>query len=80
MITVTHVKVSPDFSIARIHLSLFGPEDDEDYLSLIKSKASAVRGMLGNKIRHQVRKIPELYFYLDDSLDRAEYIDELLND
>lgn len=79
MVTVTHVKVSPDLSIARVHVSLFGRKSDEEYMELIRKQSGKIRGMLGNKIRHQVRNIPELHFYLDDSLDRAEYIDELLN-
>jgi len=78
-ITVTGVKISPDLSFARIYLSLFGAKDREALLKLIKEHQSEIRKHLGEKIRKQVRIIPELNFYIDDTMDYAQRIQELLN-
>ncbi|MGL5890357.1 MAG: 30S ribosome-binding factor RbfA [Bacteroidia bacterium] len=78
MITVTMVRVSPDLGVAKIYVSLFPVKDKEQMLQLIKDHAHELRRNLGTRIRHQARVIPELIFYLDDSLDYAERIDELL--
>jgi ribosome-binding factor A len=78
MITVTIVRVSPDLGVAKIYVSLFPVKDKTKLLEKIKDHTHELRGMLGNRIRHQVRIVPELLFYLDDSLDYAERIDELL--
>jgi ribosome-binding factor A len=78
MITVTMVRVSPDLGVAKIYVSLFPVKDKEALLQSIRDKGHELRRLLGNRIRHQVRVIPELIFYLDDSLDYAERIDELL--
>ena len=79
MITVTVVRVTPDFSIARFYLSIFATKDKpEEVLDAVREHTSTLRKSLGDKVRHQLRKIPELEFYLDDSLDYASRIDELL--
>jgi ribosome-binding factor A len=78
MVTVTHVRVSPDLGVAKIHVSLFPVQDKEGLLDRIRNHAHELRRYLGNRIRHQVRVIPELIFYIDDSLDRADRIDQLL--
>ncbi len=78
MITVTMVRVSPDLGVAKIYVSLFPVKDKEQMLQLIKDHSHELRHILGTRIRHQARVIPELIFYLDDSLDYAERIDELL--
>jgi ribosome-binding factor A len=78
MITVTIVRVSPDLGVAKIFVSLFPVKDKPTLLGKIKEHTSELRGLLGNRIRNQVRIVPELFFYLDDSLDYAERIDELL--
>lgn len=77
-ITVTIVRMAPDLSFAKVYLSIFTKEDKKEVLEQVKSKASAIRGILGRKIGKQVRIIPELGFYLDDSIDYASKIDELL--
>lgn len=79
-ITVTVVRMSPDLGAAKIYLSFFANSgtDKSDLLEMIKSKASMVRGLLGNKVGKQLRIVPELYFYLDNSLDYAQEIDDLL--
>lgn len=78
MVTVTIVRISPDLSVAKVFLSIFPSEKKEDVLLQIQNKSSHIRGVLGNIIRNQVRIIPNLYFYLDDSLDYIENIDRLL--
>ncbi len=81
-ITVTHVRVSPDLSVARVHLSFLpvASQSSDDILEVVKSKTSAIRGLLGKQVGKQLRIVPELHFYLDDSLDFAEEIDDLLKD
>jgi ribosome-binding factor A len=79
-ITVTVVRMSPDLRTAKAYLSFFANSgsNKEEFIEHVRSKTSVIRGKLGNKIGQQVRNVPELYFYLDDSLDRAEEIDNLL--
>ena len=78
MVTVTKVHVTPDLSMAKAYLSLFATKDKEALLEGIKKHTSEIRGKLGNRVRHQLRVVPELQFYLDDSLDYIDNIDELL--
>lgn len=78
MVTVTVVRVAPDFSFAKIYLSVFGKMDPKECVDLMTAHAKMVRGELGKRIKNQLRITPELAFYVDDSLDYAEEIDELL--
>ena len=78
LITVTKVHVTRDLSIARIYLSLFGVKDKKELLEKIRTHKSEMRYHLGNKIRKQVRIVPELEFFEDDSLDYIENIERLL--
>jgi len=79
MITVTHVNVTSDLSYARVYLSVFGVDDKKKVVEEVSQNAKAIRGLLGNRIRHQMRVVPELRFYEDDSLDYIENIDNLLH-
>ncbi|MCC6690439.1 MAG: 30S ribosome-binding factor RbfA [Bacteroidia bacterium] len=78
LITVTGVRISPDLSFAKIYLSLFGVKNRETLLTLIKEYQPDIRKNLGNRIKKQVRIIPEINFYIDDTMDYAERINELL--
>jgi ribosome-binding factor A len=78
MITVTKVYVSPDLFIAKAYLSLYGKTEKNDLLTQIKEHRKEIRLKLGNRIHNQVRSIPELDFFIDDSLDYIENIDNLL--
>lgn len=78
MITVTEVKVTKDLSLARVYLSLFGIKNKEELLSSIKENRKEIRRELGNRLKNQLRAIPDLDFILDDSLDYISHIDELL--
>ena len=79
LVSVSVVRVSPDLSVAKAYLSVFPSERAQEVLQNIKDHASEVRLELGKLERHQLRIIPELKFFLDDSLDYVEHIDELLN-
>ncbi len=78
MITVTTVRVSPDLGVARVYLSIFPSADDDSVLEKTISHTKSIRYELGLKIRNQMRVIPELNFFRDDSLDYIENIDSLL--
>ncbi len=78
IITVTSINVSADLSIAHINLSLFPTDKGEAVMELIKLNDKNIRFELGNRMRHQLRIIPELVFHLDDTLDYIDHIDDLL--
>ena len=79
-VTVTGVRVSPDLGIAKIYLSVFGVKNSQETIDQVEKHNKEIRKRLGNEIRHQARIIPELKFFLDDSLDYVEKIEKLLND
>jgi ribosome-binding factor A len=78
LITVTAVRISPDLSVAKIYLSIFPPNDNTKVLNTVKEGIPQIRHELGNLVRHQLRIVPELVFYIDDSLDYIERIENLL--
>lgn len=80
MISISSVKITPDLYEARIYLSLFQVKDQEKVLERFKELSSEIRGELGNRMRHQLRIIPQLTFYLDDTLDYVFKIEKLLED
>ncbi|HIX73510.1 MAG TPA: 30S ribosome-binding factor RbfA [Candidatus Parabacteroides intestinipullorum] len=78
LISVSVVRVSPDLSVARAYLSIFPSERSKELMEAIKANTKAIRYDLGQRVRTQLRKIPELTFFVDDSLDYIENIDHLL--
>lgn len=78
MVTVTNVRITPDFSLARVYLSVFPSENSKDTLLLIKQHVKSIRYYLGGQVKKQLRVVPELEFFIDDSLDYIEKIDNLL--
>ena len=78
MISVTRTKISPDMSICTAYLSVFPSEKGEEILANINANTKQIRYELGTRVRNQMRIIPELRFFIDDSLDYIEHIDELL--
>lgn len=78
IVSVSAVRVSPDLSIARVYLSVFPSEKSQEMIDSINASAKTVRYELAQKVRYQLRKTPELSFYLDDSLDYIDNIDALL--
>ena len=74
-VTVTNVRVTPDLSIAKVYLSVFAPgRDSRVVYEFIGDQVPAIRHKLSGKIKNQVRKIPELHFYADDT---AEYVNKM---
>ncbi len=78
IVSVTVVRMSPDLKLAKIYLSIFPPDKSNELYEEINKNVKKIRYKLGKKIRHQFRNIPELDFFMDDSLDYAEKIDKLL--
>ena len=78
MASVTRVKISPDLSICTAYLSIFPSERGDELLKNIQQNTSTIRYDLGQRVRNQLRIIPELRFFIDDSLDYLERIDDLL--
>ncbi len=76
-VTVTNVRVTPDLGIAYVRLSLFKQKNAEEIVSNLNHKMHDIRRKLGNRIRNQIRHIPELKFFNDESLDYAEHIEKL---
>jgi ribosome-binding factor A len=78
LVSVSVVRVSPDLSIAKVYLSIFPSEKAPDLLDAIRANTKSIRYDLGQRVRLQLRKIPDLSFFIDDSLDYIEKIDSLL--
>ena len=78
MVSVTRVKISPDLSVCTAYLSVFPSEKAEEVINNVNTNVKTIRYDLGQRIRNQVRIIPELRFFIDDSLDYIDHIDELL--
>ena len=78
LVSVSVVRISPDTSIARVYLSIFPSEKGEELVKNINENMKSIRFELGTRVRHQLRIIPELKFFIDDSLDYLRKIDSLL--
>lgn len=80
MISVTVVHVTPDLAQAKVFLSFFPSDNLEEFLKKVNEKNKYIRHEMSKKIRHQVKSIPELIFFIDDSLDYVENIENLLKE
>ena len=80
MVSVTRTKVSPDLSICTAYLSILPSEKAEEIIKNVTANEKSIRYELGTKVRYQLRIIPELRFFVDDSLDYIERIDALLKE
>lgn len=78
MVSVTKVKVVPDISIAKVYISIFPKDKVDMYIENLKTNKNQLRHDLSQKLKSQLRKVPELNFYLDESLDYIEKIDKEL--
>lgn len=78
LVSVSGVRISPDLGIAKAYLSIYPSDKSHELLENIKSNAKAVRFDLGQRVGKQLRVVPELVFFIDDSLDYLENIDRLL--
>ena len=77
MVSVTVVRITSDLSLARCYLSVFAGPPKEEVLESIKANGSKIRGEIGKRLKN-MRKIPDFAFFIDDSIDYANTIDELL--
>ncbi|MFZ9003797.1 MAG: 30S ribosome-binding factor RbfA [Bacteroidetes bacterium] len=80
ILTVSKVYVTSDLSIARVYVSIFPPGEARPLLKGIQAESAGVRHELARRTRHQLRRVPELLFFLDDSLDYIEKIEKSLED
>lgn len=78
LVSITRVRVSPDLSFAKIFISIFPATENDKVLAAIQEHSSKIRFELGQKIRTQLRIVPDIAFHIDDSLDYIDKIDQLL--
>ena len=76
--SVTKVRVSPDLSSAKVYISVFPVKNTPVIFDLISQKKSEIRNSLGILVKNQIRRVPELFFYNDDSLEHIDSIDAAL--
>lgn len=78
IITVSKVNITTDLSIAKVYLSIFPTEKGGELLKAIQTNAPLIKHDLAQRVKNQLRKVPNLIFYIDDSLDYIEKIDQAL--
>lgn len=79
LITVSEVRITPNLEKAKVFLSVFPTQYGDEVVKEVQANVSFFRNLLGKRVRHQLRIVPELQFVLDISMDKLERIDELLN-
>lgn len=77
LVTITRVHVTPDLSIARFHFSVFNTEDKQAVIDSLQVHLPELRKKLGEKMRFHLRKIPDLQFFLDETLDHVFRMEEI---
>lgn len=77
MVSVTQIRITSDLSLARCYLSIFAGPDKKEVLANIQQHSGTIRGELGKRLKN-MRKIPEFAYFIDDSLDYAMKIEDLL--
>lgn len=80
MVSISGVKITPDLFDARIYLSFFKVTDSVTALQMIKDKSFEIKKELTSRVRHQLRSMPQLSFYIDDTLDYVDKIEKLFKD
>jgi ribosome-binding factor A len=80
LISVSVVRVSPDLGVAKVYLSLVLPGDAKAVLAQVRDNTKAIRQALAQRIKKQVRVIPDLTFFLDDSAEYAARMDKIISD
>lgn len=78
MVSVTVVRMSPDFSLAKVYVSVFPFDKSSEILKSLQKNAWVMRKALGTRMRNQIKQIPEVAFFLDDSMEYVENIEQLL--
>lgn len=79
LVTVTGVKITPDLSLAKIYLSVFNTDNKQAVLLEMEEEIVRLRQSLAHRIRKHIRRIPEISFYADDTLDEMYRVDDLFN-
>lgn len=77
LVTITDVKMSPDLGLAKVYLSVFNQENKQEIILLLEDQVSKLRHALHSRISRQLRMMPDLRFYLDETLDEAYKLDQL---
>ncbi len=77
--TVTQVKISPDFSSAKIYLSVYNTEDKQSVILQMDNEMARLKQALSHRIRKHIRRIPEIAFYMDDTLDEMYRLNQLFD-
>lgn len=80
IVSVTKVRVTPDLTEAKVYLSVFPSEKSDEVFAGVSKNAPQIRHEMAQRTRHQLRKMPELHFFIDDSLDYIENIDKALKE
>jgi ribosome-binding factor A len=80
MVTVIEVAATADLGLAKVYISILGSKDKEKSLAVIEKKNKEIRQELARVIGKRIRKIPELNFYLDNTMDHAQRINKLLDE
>ncbi len=78
LISVSEVRVTPDLSIAKVFISIYPVKDAEEIFNDLKYRKNEIKYEFGTRVRHQLRRIPDLQLYLDETMERLEKIDKLL--
>lgn len=79
LVSVTKAIISPDLSQVKIYLSIYGSEEKEEILQNIENQTFQLKQALAHRIKGQIRRIPEIYLYIDDTLDEMYRVDDLLD-
>ncbi|MCH2085115.1 MAG: 30S ribosome-binding factor RbfA [Saprospiraceae bacterium] len=79
LVTVTNVKISPDFSIAKIYLSIYNTENKQAVILEMEEATSRLKQSLSQRVRKHIRRIPDIAFYMDDTLDEMYRLNDLFN-
>jgi ribosome-binding factor A len=80
LVSVSSVRVSPDYSLAKVYISVFPSPKSEYVLDILNKNNKEIRFQLGQRVKNQLRKVPEIAIFIDDSLDYIENIDQVLKD
>ena len=80
MVTISQVKMTPDLLTAYVYLSIYNAENPDEIMHFIESNTKQIRTLLGNRARHQVRRVPYLTFFKDETLDEVFRLEQIFKD
>lgn len=79
LVTVTEVKMTPDLLMAKIYISVYGTDDKLEVIYQLEESHARLRQVLAEKVGKQMRRVPEIEFFLDDTVDEMYRVEALLN-